>query len=176
MCTICDLKIEFSIDHPMSLSVAVATRRAIDAGLLPSQTDKYGGLQLRRDAIGALKSVQQRVEHTLPPGEFLALPDFFMLAIESRTWGFFHPTPGGFDPNCRPDPPRISAEDITDRDPCIVTSETALRRVLAGELRFSDAERLGLIVVDADDQRRDALRSTWHTAFPDSGYNRFFCS
>ena len=49
MCAICDLRIEFSIEHPMTLSVAVATRKAIDAGVLPIVISKYGGMQLRRE-------------------------------------------------------------------------------------------------------------------------------
>ena len=91
MCTICDLKIEFSIDHPMSLSVAVATRRAVDAGLLSDHVVRGGGFQLRKNAIAALRSVQDRVEQALPKSEFLALPGFFILEIESRTWGFSGP-------------------------------------------------------------------------------------
>lgn len=176
MCTICDLRIEFSIDHPMSLSVAVATRRAIDAGALPSRAVKYGGFQLRREAIAALKALQHRVEQTLTPSELVALPDFFMLAIESRTWGFFHPTRLGFAPNCRPDPPRLSAEAAGDRDPVVIASETAIRHVLASNLAFSEAEKQGLIVIDADARRRDALRSAWETACPKSGSSAFVCA
>ena len=85
MCTICDLKIEFTIDHPMTLSVAVATRKAIDAGVLlnhDSQDDPLGGMRLRLEAIAALKAVQQRVEQTLTSDQLLALPDFFVLMIE----------------------------------------------------------------------------------------------
>ena len=175
MCTICDLRIEFSIDHPMTLSVAVATRRAIDAGLLPSHHTKYGGMQLRREAIAALKAVQRRVEQTQTQDSLLALPDFFMLAIESRTWGFFHPTPDGFDPNCRPDPPRLSAEDVADRDPVVIASETAMRQLLAGKLPFSKAEEQGLVVIDADLPRYETLRSTWNAAYPEIGVGNFFC-
>jgi hypothetical protein len=160
----------------MSLSVAVATRKAIDAGLLPSPSGRYGSFELRGEAIAALKSVQQRVEQVLPQDEFQALPDFFMLTIESRTWAFFHPTAVGFDPNCRPDPPRLTAEEAVNRDPCIITSETALRRVLAGELPFGQAEQQGLIVIDADDKRREALYATWQTAYPKGGFNGFFCT
>jgi hypothetical protein len=159
----------------MSLSVAVATRRAIDAGLLPNPSSKYGDFRLRRDAIAALKSVQRRVEQALPPDEFRGLPDFFMLAIESRTWGFFHATAAGFDTNCRPEPPRLTAEDAAGRDACIVTSETALRRVLAGELPFSEAEQQGLIVIDADDQCRDVLYATWQTVYSGGKFNDFLC-
>jgi len=35
MCAICELKIEFNIGHPQALTVAVATREAMDAGTLP---------------------------------------------------------------------------------------------------------------------------------------------
>ncbi len=176
MCTICDLKIEFSIDHPMSLAVAVATRKAIDSGVLPGQTSRYGGFQLRQDAITALKSVQQRVEQTLPQEKFLSLPDFFMLEIESRTWGFFRATPSGFAPNCRPDPPRVSAEDAADRDPVVIVSERAMRQILAGKMPFSKAEEQGLIVIDADAPRRHALRSTWDLAYPKTGFTGFICA
>ena len=175
MCTICDLRIEFSIEHPMTLSVAVATRRAIDAGALPNNHSKYGGMHLRREAIEGLKAVQLRVEQALPKNTFLAIPDFFMVAIESRTWAFFHATPDGFDPNCRPEPPRLSAEDAADRDPVVIASETAMRQLLAGKLPFSKAEEQGLVVIDADLPRRETLRSTWNAAYPEIGFNAFFC-
>jgi len=173
MCTICDLKIEFSIDHPMSLPIAVATRRAIDAGVLAAQAGK---LSLRLEAINSLKAVQLRVEQSLTLEDFLTLPDFFMLAVESRTWGFFRPTPDGFDPNCRPNPPLLSAEDPSERDSVVVTSETALRQLLAGKISFAAAEEQALIVIDADASRRKKLRSTWNIAYPKTGFSGFFCT
>ena len=178
MCTICDLRIEFTIDHPMTLSVAVATRKAIDAGVLlnhDSQDDPLGGMRLRLEAIAALKAVQQRVEQTLTSDQLLALPDFFVLMIESRTWGFFRPTPDGFDPNCRPDPPRLSAADAVDRDPVIVVSETTARQLLAGKLPFDEAAAQGLVVIDADAPRRETLQSTWNATYPRIGFSRFVC-
>ena len=65
MCAICDLRIEFSVDHPMTLNVAVATRHAIDVGLLPPTDGHAGssvGMPLRLDAIMSLKGVQRRLE------------------------------------------------------------------------------------------------------------------
>src|SRR5579884_1368049 len=124
MCTICDLRIEFGIDHPLGLSVAVETRRAIDAGLLPEPDDLHDAvarIQLRLSAIETLKAAQQRLEWTQRQDELLALPDFFVLMVESRTWGFFRPTPNGFDPNCRPAPPNVSADDIAERDAVLVS-------------------------------------------------------
>ena len=176
MCAICDLKIEFSIEHPMSLSVAVATRQAIDAGLLPDpggQDDPLNGTRLRLEAIAALQAVQRRVAHSLTQDRLLALPDFFTLMIESRTWGFFHPIPDGFDPNCRPDPPRLFVEDASERDVVVIVSETAMRPVLAGKLPFEQAASQGLIVIDADEPRREILRSAWNAAYPKIGLSRF---
>lgn len=179
MCAICDLRIEFSVDHPMTLNVAVATRHAIDAGLLPPagiHADTSVGMPLRLDAIRSLKGVQRRLEVVLSPPEMRELPDFFALMIESRTWAFFHPTSIGFDPNCRPDPPRISAHEAFDGDAVIVASETALRQILLGKLSFEQAHQEGMIVVDADHETRVALTHAWSTSFPGRGFSRFVCT
>ncbi|CAM2172232.1 hypothetical protein PSAC2689_10737 [Paraburkholderia sacchari] len=34
MCAICNFKIEFGVGHPLALSIATATRNAIESGLL----------------------------------------------------------------------------------------------------------------------------------------------
>ncbi|HYY27304.1 MAG TPA: hypothetical protein VE860_05135 [Chthoniobacterales bacterium] len=178
MCTICELKIEFNVEHPASLSVAVATRREIESGALQGSSgkaDPLGGMRLRLEAIAALKSVQERVEQVLTKEELLALPDFFTLMIESRTWGFFRPTVEGFDTNCRPDPPRVTAEDHSERDPVVLVSETAMRQFLAGKLTFEQAVQRGLIVIDADEPRSEALQSAWHLAFSKIKLSRFVC-
>jgi len=179
MCAICDLRIEFGVDHPMSLSVAVATRRAIDAGLLPpaaGQAGPSGGAQFRLDAIAVLKAVQRRLEDSLSPMELAALPDFFVLLIESRTWAFFHPTAAGFDPNCRPEPPRIAADDARDRDAVIVASAAAMRQLLSGTLPFERALAEELVVVDADDSRQLTLNRAGSAGFPGKGFSRFICT
>ena len=120
MCSICDLRIEFSVDHPLSLGIAVETRRAIDAGFLPEPRSSDEDSRLRLTAIETLKTAQQRLEQTLRPETLLGLPDFFVLMIESRTWGFFRPTPTGFDPSCRPAPPNVSLDDAAARDAVLV--------------------------------------------------------
>lgn len=163
MCNVCDLNIDFSIDHRMSLSVAVATRRAIDAGILSAQAGK---LDLRLEAADALEALRLRVEQSLTPEDCLALPAFFMLAVESRTWRFFHPTPDGIHLGSRPNPPVQAAEDPSDRDPVVVTSETATRQLLKGEISFGVAEEQGLIVIDADTARGQQLRSAFEVAYP----------
>ncbi|EHM01294.1 hypothetical protein HMPREF9946_02031 [Acetobacteraceae bacterium AT-5844] len=179
MCTICDLRIEFSVEHPMSLSVAVATRQAIDAGLLPTvkaTLSEQMAKPLRVEAIEALKSLQERFEYALDRPGLLDMPDFFALMVESRTWGFFHPTAQGFDPNCRPEPPRVASDDVRERDAVIVGAESALRHILAGKLTGAEAIRSGLLVVDAEETKREKIVSALLMAFPEVGYSRFLCA
>jgi hypothetical protein len=179
MCSICDLRIEFSIDHPMSLSVAVETRRAIDSGLLPeieSQDDALNGMRLRVGAIEVLKTAQVRLEQSLREEELLALPDFFALMIESRTWGFFRPTPTGFDPNCKPEPPNVFADNAADRDAILVASETAMRQLISGKLPFEKGLEERVILLDADPRRREVLVAAWGKAYPKVGFSRFVCA
>jgi hypothetical protein len=176
MCTICELRIEFSVDHPMSLSVAVETRRAIDAGLLPEPMKSDDDSSLRQRAIDALRSAQQRLEQALRPEALLALPDFFVLLIESRTWGFFHPTPIGFDPNCSPAPPNVSAEDPRARDAVLVSSALAFGEIAAGRLPFDQALKERVVALDADPMRHDRLLDAWSAACPEMGFSRFVCA
>lgn len=175
MCSICELRIEFNIDHPMGLSVAVATRRAIDDGLLPEPEENGNDATRRARAITVLKGTQQRLEQVLTGEELLGLPDFFVLLIESRTWAFFRPTASGFDPNCIPDPPNLSAEDDVDRDAVIVVTETVLEKIVAGGLSFDAALMRGLVVVDADEERQAMLTLTFNIAYPKVGFSRFVC-
>jgi hypothetical protein len=175
MCSICDLRIEFSIDHPMSLGVAVATRRAIDAGLLPAPEVSVDAGRLRLKAVDALKAAQQRLEQTLPPEELLCLPDFFVLMVESRTWAFFRPTRTGFDPNCQPAPPNVAPDDET-RAAVLVASELAMSEIVAGRLPFETALRERIIALDADPGRHTALMNAWSGAYPEMGFSRFVCA
>ena len=179
MCAICDLDIEFSVEHPMAFDVAVATRQAIDAGALPapaSDGDAIDALAGRMKAIDVLTGLQRRLEQVLSREALLALPDFFVLVIENRTWGFYRPTPTGFDPNCRASAPRIFVEEAAGRDVVVLVSQVAADLILAGRLPFEDAVAQGLIVVDADEARRAALLRAWRTAYPKVGFSRFACA
>ncbi len=179
MCAICDLDIAFVVDHPMTLAVAVATRAAIDAGRLtaPPQDPPgtLGAVRARTRAIAALRSVQERLERTLAPERFAALPDFFVLMIETGTWGFFRATPSGFDQNIQPDAPRLTGEPA-ERDVVVVMSEATSRALAEGLLPFDRAVAEGLIAVDADDVRRASLREAWGAAWPELGFSRYVCA
>ncbi len=180
MCAICDLDIAFAVDHPMTLSVAVATRAAIEAGRLTAAPDDppgtLGGLRARTRAIAALKLVQNRIERTFAPDRLAALPDFFVLMIETGTWGFFRATPSGFDPNCRPDTLRVGGDDPAERDAIVVMSEAAARALAEGRLPFDRAVVEGLIAVDSDEARRAMLGEAWGAAWPELGFSRYVCA
>jgi len=180
MCAICELDIAFAVDHPMTLPVAVATRAAIEEGRLdPAPRDPEGTLgaqRARTRAVEALRAVQERLERTIAPERLAALPEFFVLMIETATWGFFRATPSGFDPNCRPDAPRLKDDDAAERDAVVVMSEAAARSLAEGRTPFDRAVVDGLIAVDADDARRAILVEAWRAAWPELGFSRFVCA
>ncbi|CAM2172228.1 hypothetical protein PSAC2689_10736 [Paraburkholderia sacchari] len=103
----------------------------------------------RLEAIDTLKLFQDRLEMSVAIGELLELPDFYVLLIESETWGFFHATPKGFDPDIVPDIPDVSAEDVEKRSVVLVTADVTLRALLAGSIGMQQALEGNLIVVDA---------------------------
>jgi hypothetical protein len=155
MCAICDLKIEFNIGHPQALTVAVATREAMDAGALPETAvdGALSNMKLRMAAIDALKGLQAKLEGSLPVG----------------TWGFFHATETGFDPDITPEPPDVTSEDQADRDVVFVSSEAAMQAILDGELSVDAAFADNLLVLDAGETHTKLLRSALDAAFPVEG-------
>ncbi|MDK1494162.1 hypothetical protein QN219_29765, partial [Sinorhizobium sp. 7-81] len=125
MCTICSLTIEFAVEHPLSLAVAVATRQAMDIGLLP-ETDAPEQVDMarsRHQAIVLLTKIQQRLEQVLPTSRLLALPDFFVLMIESRTWGYFRATLNGFDVRADQSAPRLDFDENGTRESAALISQ-----------------------------------------------------
>ena len=170
MCSICDLRIDFGTDHPMGLSVAVATRRAIDAGVIP-EADMWD----RDKAIPLMHGVQQRLELVHSPEVISALPHFFVLLVETRTWAFFQPGSMGFDRTARAVPPDAFEGDSDDRASMLVVAETALSPILAGKIPFDTAEEIGLIHFDAPANLRTRLQQAWSAAWPTRGFSRFVC-
>jgi hypothetical protein len=167
MCAICELKIEFNIGHPQALTVAVATREAMDAGTLP-ETAVEGALsnmKLRMAAIDALKGLQGRLEAAVPVSELTMLPDFYVLLIEIGTWGFFHATQAGFDPDITPEPPDVTSESQADRDVVFVSSEATMQAILNGTLEVQVAFDNHLIMLDAGEAHTKLLRATLDKAF-----------
>lgn len=165
MCTICSLTIDFAVEHPLSLAVAVATRQAIDAGLLP-ETDASEEIDMarsRHQAIVLLTKIQQRLEQVLPTSRLLALPDFFVLVIESRTWGYFRATLNGFDVRANPSAPRLDFDENGVRDSIVVLSQAAAEELVRGRLPFTRAAWLGTAVVDAPDSSAALIRNVWRS-------------
>jgi len=153
MCAICNFKLDFGVGHPSALTVAVASRNAIEAGLIePGNIGSGGALsaaRMRMSAIEALNLLQARIEGTHGEEALLGLPDFYVLLIENDTWGFFHATTEGFDPDIVPEMPDVTTTDEAKRSSVIVTSEAALRAWLVGRFDMSHAFEALLFVVDA---------------------------
>jgi hypothetical protein len=151
MCAICEFKVEFNVSHPHALTVAVNTRAAIDAAQLSERTfdGALGQAKARAAAIDTLNELQTRIEQRLTKEDFAALPDFYVLLIESGTWGFFHATADGFDPEIVPDVPEVNSDDPAQRDIAVIASEAVICALLDGSMTFEQASTAGLIVVDA---------------------------
>jgi hypothetical protein len=152
MCAICNFKLDFSVGHPLALKVAVATREAIESGLADPIDPTAGALsaaRMRMSAVDALNLLQARVEDTYSEDALLALPDFYVLLIENDTWGFFHATTNGFDPDIVPEMPDVTAIDDAKRSNIILTSEAGLRAWLEGRFDVAVAFRESLFVIDA---------------------------
>ncbi|HEV7309601.1 hypothetical protein [Ensifer sp.] len=178
MCTICALTIEFAVDHPDALAVAVATRQAIETGLLP-ELDPHVEIdmtQSRHAATVLLTTVQQRLEQVLPASRLASLPDFYVLMIESRTWGYFHPTLAGFDANANPSPPRIEPDENNVRDNILVMSQAAAEELIRGRLPFEHAREIGVAVIDAPGSNGQTIRSALVAAYPMDQFSDFVCT
>ena len=177
MCTICALTIEFAVEHPQSLSVAVATRGAIDAGLLPERPAANEDMTTsRHQAVVLLTTIQQRLERVLSPSRLLAMPDFYVLMIESRTWGYFRPTLGGFDTRANPSSPRVDPDENGNRDCTLVISQAAAQAITKGELPFDEALDAGMAFVDASNKLSGVIREALATAYPAGRFSDYVCT
>lgn len=166
MCAICDFKVEFSVSHPQALKVAVATRQGIEQGLLRDSATQGALANARQKiiAVETLSEFQAHVEAAVPTEQLLGLPDFYVLLIESDTWGFFHPTPDGFDPDVVPDLPDLTATDNAKRSVVMITAECALRALIEGALDLQHSLDAGLVVLDGP-EHGETMRSLLHQVF-----------
>jgi hypothetical protein len=152
VCAICNFKIDFGVGHPSALTVAVATRKAIESGLIEPVDAAEGALsaaRMRMSAVEALNLLQARIEGAHSEGALLALPDFYVLLIENDTWGFFHATTNGFDPDIVPEMPDLTTTDEGRRSSIVITSESGLRAWLDGHFDIGQALRESLFMIDA---------------------------
>lgn len=160
MCAICNFKLEFGVSHPLALPVAVAAREAIEAGLIAALDTGDGALAAARQrisAIDALNLLQARIEEAHTDDTLLALPDFYVLLIENDTWGFFHATSGGFDPEIVPEVPDLTTTDAARRGRIVVMSEAALRGWLDADFTSEHAFAQSLFMLDAPEAEAGIL-------------------
>ncbi|SPB14169.1 hypothetical protein NOV72_01418 [Caballeronia novacaledonica] len=152
MCAICNFKVDFGVSHPSALTVAVATRKAIEAGLIEPTDAAEGTLaaaRARMSAVDALNLLQARIEGAHSDDLLLSVPDFYVLLIENDTWGFFHATSEGFDPDIVPEMPDVTAAEEAKRSNILIASEAALRGWLDGRVTIQHALGESLFIVDA---------------------------
>jgi hypothetical protein len=172
------LTIEFAVEHPLTLAVAVATRQAIDTGLLPegNAADEMDMARSRHQAVVLLTAMQQRLEQVLTRSQLLALPNFFVLMIESRTWGYFHPTLGGFDIKANPTTPRFEPDEDGVRDCIVVVSQAAASEISQGRLPFYAAADAGVVVVDAPEISARLIEAALAVTYPVGEFSDFVCT
>lgn len=154
MCAICNFKIDFGVGHPLALSVAVATRKAIESGLVEPIESAEGALsaaRMRMSAIDALNLLQARIETAHSEDALLALPDFYVLLIENDTWGFFHATTNGFDPDIVPEMPDLATTEEAKHSKIVIASEAGLRAWFDGRFDVEEALRESIFMIDASD-------------------------
>ncbi|MFM0739908.1 hypothetical protein PQQ51_21930 [Paraburkholderia xenovorans] len=160
MCAICNFKIDFGVGHPLALTVAVATRKAIDSGLVEPIDATEGALssaRMRMSAVEALNLLQARIEGTHSEDALLAIPDFYVLLIENDTWGFFHATTNGFDPDVVPEMPNVMATDEAKRSNILIVSEAGLRAWLDQRFDIELALRESLFMIDMSARSTESL-------------------
>lgn len=167
MCAVCEFKIDFGVSHPSALSVAVAARKAIESGLIAPIEASEGALsaaRLRMASVETLNRLQARIEEAHSEDTLLTLPDFYVLLIENDTWGFFHATTEGFDPDIVPEIPDVAATDESKRSHILIMSEAALHGWLDGKFDTLAALRDSLFMVDAPEAATAALKQMLATA------------
>ena len=106
----------------------------------------------------------------------MRLPSFYVLMIESRTWGYFHPTSGGFDPRATPSPPRVVADENNLRDAIVVLSQAAAEEITPGRLPFEQALETGVAVIDAPDGEAALIHAALAMAYPVDQFSDFVCT
>jgi hypothetical protein len=105
------------------------------------------------------------LEAAVPVTQLMALPDFYVLLIEIGTWGFFHATETGFDPDIQPEPPDVISENQADRDVVFVSSEATMQAIMNGKLNVDTAFDDDLLILDASETHAKLLRSVLDRAF-----------
>ncbi|WP_233885676.1 hypothetical protein [Paraburkholderia flagellata] len=145
--------------------MAVATRKAIEANLIEAIDVNDGALAAARKrmaAVEALNLLQARIEGAHAEEHLLDLPDFYVLLIENDTWGFFHATTEGFDPEIVPEIPDVTTTEEAKRSNIVIMSESALRGWLAGRFDVEHAFREALFVVDGPQIHADSLTKMFY--------------
>jgi hypothetical protein len=132
--------------HPASVSVSLATRRAVDNGQisgLPRATR-----QQRLDAIADVEAVFLSAVVSLRHSGFLQAPVFSLYLTESAHWIRFIPNASGWTVH-------LHQADAAGSEIVFIVSDTAMRGLLIDELTIADAQALGVLVATGDPPGRE---------------------
>jgi hypothetical protein len=159
-CAFPDTHITLHGDHPETIPVAVAAAQEIAAGrLVPTPAaDPVDRLALELAVPVKVKDFGRRIAAALPADRIAALPEFFMLLVQTRMWARLRPEPGGFSESCDPVAPEL-IHAAEERGAILITSEPVLRDLALGALGYAEAERRGLVVADGEAAAVGRLRA-----------------
>jgi hypothetical protein len=143
--------------YPGSLSVAVALRKAADAGVIDAAALEIPrtGAALYIDAVARLHKLRKNLAAS-PRAS--GLPASFSLGyVESGLWTRYAQSDGEIGVAVHVDGP-------DDGEAVVLTGEPVLTALLAGTLSMDDALAEGLVVIDANGSETAAIRKAFVAA------------
>lgn len=135
----------FSAQHPQSINVAVALRDAADAGIIDGRHLRPRQLKPGlADMLALNRAIRQlqRLRATLQQvADDASTPSFKLLLLESGMWNDFTFEAGALRFKAHTNGPSPGV-------PAIITGDSVLAAIAAGQLSPERALRSGLIVID----------------------------
>jgi hypothetical protein len=133
-CALHTLSPELKISHPKALRVAMATRAALDTGLIAPLPE---GDEVRREALQALARTSKELAAYADEAE-LSGPTYSVLLLRSGLWLRFNSWMG---------PARYHAPPAAPGETTLVLNESAYAALLAGRLSVPTAVEQGVLAV-----------------------------
>jgi hypothetical protein len=144
----------FSAQYPRSIEVALASREAIDKGVIEGLKALPPMLALAR--VGRALDELRRVLADVGAEDPSASSSLALLLIDAGLWTRYR-----FAEDRIVYQPHIAGPDQTDV--VILTSEAALLALLNGRLALNDAVRTSLLVVASDNLSPGTLKILWES-------------
>jgi hypothetical protein len=150
------LEVQLEGMYPGSFPVAVALRRAADSGVIDAAALEAPskGTALYADSVRRLQEFRKALAASSAAAE---LPASFSLGyVESRLWTRYSQSDGKIRVDVHTDGP-------AEREAVVLTGEPVLTEVLAGRLSVDRALADGVILIDAKESEKTAIRHALKT-------------